>query len=426
MMRTSVLLACVAYLVGGQGENDILSDIQAEIVELTKTTKESRRDANVESYEKIFLRLGAVGMTALGRNMLYASTQTVLQGDDDEEEDQSRKRRRIERENVNIIETWLDDEELEATGRSQFVPQILGEPLFYTPASYWLQVVGRSLTGAGFLAGNVIGLKTLELGCSLRDWSGLLSEYKSLYSPTVSPLPAPVLRFQLRKFLRRAKTELSCLTGTGRLDLLLSQLGLVLGDQIDNRGPDGGVITDDMLENSMQDIYRSIQTVTTSIKADWLTSSSVTTTILLSKLTGFSLITWGRNIGDWPTDVPLADVTTGYKLGILGRALLYTLFVLDDFRKLADYSAPTCGEEDVYSVLDKYSALVYTQPGTPTTLNNKLKIEEFSFELKSSVSCLTSTPAQFLSLDSLTSSQDARRLEDRVQDLVDMVRITVG
>ena len=87
-----------------------------------------------------------------------------------------------------------------------------------------------------------------------------------------------------------------------------------------------------MLENSMQDIYRSIQTVTTSIKADWLTSSSVTTTILLSKLTGFSLITWGRNIGDWPTDVPLADVTTGYKLGILGRALLYTLFVLDDFR----------------------------------------------------------------------------------------------
>ena len=67
--------------------------------------------------------------------------------------------------------------------------------------------------------------------------SGLLSEYKSLYSPTVSPLSAPVLRFQLRKFLRRAKTELSCLTGTGRLDLLLSQLGLVLGDQIDSRGP---------------------------------------------------------------------------------------------------------------------------------------------------------------------------------------------
>ena len=118
-------------------ENDILSEIQNEIIELTKSTKESRRKANVESYEKIFLRLGATGMQALGRNMLYASTKTVFQGDDDEEEET----RRRESNNVNIIENWMDDEELEDTGRSQFVPQILGEPLFYTPASYWLQVI---------------------------------------------------------------------------------------------------------------------------------------------------------------------------------------------------------------------------------------------------------------------------------------------
>ena len=108
-------------------------------MELTKSTKESIREENVESYEKIFLRLSAVGLTALGRNMLYASTQTVLQGDDDEEEDQSRKRT-IQNDAVDIIENWLDDDELEATGRSQFVPQILGEPLFFTPPSYWLQV----------------------------------------------------------------------------------------------------------------------------------------------------------------------------------------------------------------------------------------------------------------------------------------------
>ena len=66
--------------------------------------------------------------------------------------------------------------------------------------------------------------------------TGLLTEYKTFYSPTVSPLSSAVLRFHLKKFLRRAKTELSCLTGTGRLDMLLSQLGVVLGDQIDNRG----------------------------------------------------------------------------------------------------------------------------------------------------------------------------------------------
>ena len=58
----------------------------------------------------------------------------------------------------------------------------------------------------------------------------------------------------------------------------------------------------------------------------------MTTTLLLSKALGFGLITWGRNIGDWPEDVPLSEVSTGYRVGILGRALLYSLFVLDDFR----------------------------------------------------------------------------------------------
>ena len=87
-----------------------------------------------------------------------------------------------------------------------------------------------------------------------------------------------------------------------------------------------------MFENTINSIYESIERVTTSLSSDWLTSSSVTTTLLLSKLTGFTLITWGRNMGDWPQDVPLTDVQTGYKVGILGRALLYTLFVMDDFR----------------------------------------------------------------------------------------------
>ena len=151
----------------------------------------------MESYEKIFLRLTATGLQALGRNMLYASTQKVFQGDDDEEEET--RRREQKNEAVNIIENWMDNEELEDTGRSQFVPQILGEPLFYTPASYWLQVitftsclgtpcecytpqvVGRSLTGAGFLGVTVVGLKTLELRCSVSNWSVILVGYIMLY-----------------------------------------------------------------------------------------------------------------------------------------------------------------------------------------------------------------------------------------------------
>ena len=92
------------------------------------------------------------------------------------------------------------------------------------------------------------------------------------------------------------------------------------------------MIRDDLMENTILSIYDSIESVNTSLSSDWLTSSSVTTTLLLSKLAGFTLITWGRNLGDWPQDVPLSKVTTGYRAGIMGRALLYSLFVLDDFR----------------------------------------------------------------------------------------------
>ena len=120
-------------------DGDIVTEIEREIVKLIRSTKESRRKYNVELYEKIFLRLAATGAQALGRNMLYASTQTVFQGDDDEENAEDENKRKRD-ETVNFIEDWLDDSDLEDTGRSQYVPQILGEPLYYVPASYWLQV----------------------------------------------------------------------------------------------------------------------------------------------------------------------------------------------------------------------------------------------------------------------------------------------
>ena len=124
-----------------EDENDIVREIEKEIIQLTRSTKESKRKENMESYEKIFLRLAATGAQALGRNMLYASTQTVFQGDDDEENDENEEKRGHVRDDIVYhIENWMDDSDLEDTGRSQYVPQILGEPLYYVPASYWLQV----------------------------------------------------------------------------------------------------------------------------------------------------------------------------------------------------------------------------------------------------------------------------------------------
>ena len=47
-------------------------------------------------------------------------------------------------------------------------------------------------------------------------------------------------------------------------------------------------------------------TLTTPLQAsDWLRSSALTMSILLAKLTGFSLVTLGRNLADWPAEVNL-------------------------------------------------------------------------------------------------------------------------
>ena len=49
-----------------EDENDIVKDIEREIIMLTESTKESIRKENVESYEKIFIRLAATGGQTLG------------------------------------------------------------------------------------------------------------------------------------------------------------------------------------------------------------------------------------------------------------------------------------------------------------------------------------------------------------------------
>ena len=79
--------------------------------------------------------------------------------------------------------------------------------------------------------------------------------------------------------------------------------------------------------------YKAAEFVKLQRQNDWKTILNLRLVILLSKLVGFGLITWGRNIDDWPADVDLLNaVPTNYYLGITGRALQYGLFLLDDFR----------------------------------------------------------------------------------------------
>ena len=90
---------------------------------------------------------------------------------------------------------------------------------------------------------------------------------------------------------------------------------------------------DDDIHQAVLDTYDAIETVKVERKRDWNTVLMLRWAILLSKLGGLTLVTWGRNIGDWPSDVDLLnDVTTSYYMGISGRAVFSILWLLDDFR----------------------------------------------------------------------------------------------
>ena len=87
------------------------------------------------------------------------------------------------------------------------------------------------------------------------------------------------------------------------------------------------------VDEAILDSYEAVEFVKLQRKTDWKTILNLRLVILLSKLVGFGLITWGRNLNDWPTEVDLlSDVPTNYYLGITGRALQYGLFLVDDFR----------------------------------------------------------------------------------------------
>ena len=90
---------------------------------------------------------------------------------------------------------------------------------------------------------------------------------------------------------------------------------------------------DDDINEALLATYKAIDRVIAERKEDWNTVLKLRWATLLSKLGGLTLVTWGRNIGDWPADVDLLnDVSTSYYMGISGRAVFSILWLLDEFR----------------------------------------------------------------------------------------------
>ena len=164
---------------GALTQASIEDQLEAEVIKLERETKVAKRYSNFLRYESIFLRIGQTGLLAVARNMQYATTNAIFQadddeddneddggedGDDDDDDDDDDKRRLL---GDILLEYLFDEEHLDESpgierrltdllggsqenggggvsksrqGRS-IVPQFPGEPLFYVPPTYWLQVI---------------------------------------------------------------------------------------------------------------------------------------------------------------------------------------------------------------------------------------------------------------------------------------------
>ena len=103
-------------------EFNIVAEIEERVGNLSEKTLKNRRKNNLESLEKIMLRLSHTAILALTRNEVFADSLTIFQDDDDEEEIGERR-------------------EL-SEARSQYVPTVgLDEILFTVPTYYLIQVL---------------------------------------------------------------------------------------------------------------------------------------------------------------------------------------------------------------------------------------------------------------------------------------------
>ena len=90
-------------------------------------------------------------------------------------------------------------------------------------------------------------------------------------------------------------------------------------------------------------------------------------------------------------------------------------------RAVTQYEEPSCGSDDLYSVLlrTKFSPLLSGDPGTLTEVQRKILLVEFKKEVKASLSCLTSVPEQFYDLDIVGTKKAVKVLNDRIEDLIE-------
>ena len=95
------------------------------------------------------------------------------------------------------------------------------------------QIIGRALVGAGFAGSEVVKLKPLSLSCNIDNWRREYQAYNANYHPAVGAVFSPgSLKYRLSQFLRKVRTDLSCLEDDEDLASLLETFQVILNDDI--------------------------------------------------------------------------------------------------------------------------------------------------------------------------------------------------
>ena len=176
------------------------------------------------------------------------------------------------------------------------------------------------------------------------------------------------------------------------------------------------------MKEAILNSYEAVEFVKLEMEKDWKTTLRLRLVILMLKVVGLGLQTWGQNINNWSSENILTGVSSKPDPGLAGLGVILSLFVLEDVRSL-EYSPPHCGSEDLYLVLRRpeFSLILSGDSHLLDRMERRLTILRLSREMKKSLSCLTSLPDQFRDLDITDTKKAVKLLDDRIEDILDIL-----
>jgi len=424
-LLTLIIIQGATLALGTKSVDELLRSYREEAgVANQKFTAAQNEDNNIV-WQNVFLRIASTFMLAVGRNIGYAESQTVIQGDDDEEEENDDDERSFKEKvgrcrSGGFILPDLDEEEEFSVGRN-FVPGFANEPIFYTQIGYVWEVVGRALLSAESVGGYILSLGSTTPDCSIQDWDKLIYKYGFLLENKYSDYDEISVKMLKSQFESRLGSLTKCLGGGRKLAYLNNLIKLRLQkpghyNEIQHYG--SYRIDDKLVNEAISEMYAGVEQTLHALDQDTKTLEKIIASRLVFKALARGTLTYGRNMRTYPND--LIEVTDAQRYSLVGRSLLYVIFDIGNLRSANELYRPSCGADDLYAVLNKYQDLLYESPTYNYSTDLDERLLNFEEDVEGSISCLLGvgedTPM------SLTGKKRSKELEGSVHDFISLVK----